>query len=194
MNPQRNILGFVMLLLGLCFVSNANASDSASTSIEMTGDAKPVCRLPSPSTQATANASFSGNKMVIEQLLDETNATVKASQVRLTFAGVMCNYNAYLVLSSANGGMTRISGSDDAIADSGTFLKRVDYKVVANWGTVKIDNFNTATLPENHTAWVNVGGANSADLGISIITEDGSIPVLQGHYSDTLTIKVGSTY
>jgi hypothetical protein len=178
--------------LSICGCSSAQASDTASTEFEITGTAPPVCRFSQHTTPNAQNASLDGTMIEINQLLDEINATVKQSKLELTFPNVMCNYNAYLVVSSANGGMQRDQGSDIAVADSGSFLDHVDYKVAAVWGSVAIEDLDTSTGQKS--AWKEAGGANSADLIVTVTTDQGTVPVYQGHYSDTLTIKVGSTY
>ena len=190
------VRGFLIVLaaMGILLPSGAIAKDSASARITMTGNAKSVCRLPSPSASNASNASFDGSKIVIGELLDEETATVKASEVAITFPGVLCNYNANLTVTSTNRGMTRTAGTDVALTGSGTFLDRLHYQIAVSWGSVKIDNFDTALLLSDGKIVRESGGANASDLYMKISMPKGNAPVLAGTYTDNIDINLGYTY
>lgn len=180
--------------MGISLPGEAIAKDSASARITMTGIAKSVCRLPSPSASNMNNASFDGTKIFIAELLDEETATVKASEVAITFPGVLCNYNAYLTLTSTNRGMIRTAGTDAALTGSGTFLDRLHYQIAVTWGSVKMNNFDTELLGADGKIVAQAGGANASDLYMKISMPKGNTPVLAGTYTDNVDINLGYTY
>jgi len=170
---------------------NLQAADSASTDIKLKGHAKPGCLMPGPTVGSANNAAFANNTLTFENLLDEASSTVKASSVALTFPGVMCNYNATVSLSTTNGGMTSTSGTTDI---SGNFLQRVDYVVRASWGGLNLPELKTVSMSAGGHVSREAGGANRADLVVNILTEDGSTPVIEGQFEDTLVVKIGAAY
>jgi hypothetical protein len=167
------------------------AADSGSIEIKMIGEAKSVCALPAQPQAATMNARFADKVITIDKLLDDTKATAKAATVNLTFPGVMCNYGAMVTLATYSGGLV----SDGTTTDltGGTFLKRIDYKIQGNWGTVPLNPLTTTGIAEA-TAVTNINGANIGDLRLTIGTEDGNAPVVEGEFSDTIALKVGAAY
>lgn len=171
--------------------SAALAVDHGSHNFDMGGEAVPICQMPAPTTSSTNNASFDGSKLSIAELLDENTAMVKASEVIISYPGTMCNWAATLSVASANGAMIRTSGTDTAVAGSGQFLDRIHYTVNVQWGQISIDNFNTALLTGDRKISKATGGANRADLIVTVRTAEGNTPVLNGTYTDTLTVKVG---
>ena len=161
---------------------------SGSTNYTLTGLAVPVCVLGSASASGTAtNATYAANTITLTQFLDPTTALVNQSSLMLQTTNAMCNYNAWLSVSSQNGGLT--SGSGGAIT-SGSFLTVVPFSVTANWGNlgVSLDTSTGAKL-----AKVQTGGAISGNLTLSFATQKSTVPVVQGTYTDIVTVKVGAS-
>jgi hypothetical protein len=187
-------LCIAIILSGALSPFAAFADGTASTNITLSGEAKPVCHLPGPTSSTGTNTSIDGNKISISQLLDEDTAMVKTSEANITYGQAMCNYAAYLSVASANGGMIRTSGTDVAVSGSGTFLDIIDYTIAIDWGTIKIESFDTAQHRTDKKAVKQSGGANLADLLVKISTRQGNTPVLRGTYTDTITINIGASY
>ena len=180
------------LAVVLLFSGHALAAESASVEITLTGEAKPVCLLPSGSQTGGSGASFANNRVTFDTLVDDSTALVKATSAQVTFPQVMCNYNGYVSVGTQNGGLT----TDGQVQDvSGNFLNKVPYKITGTWGNVAMPPLNTATMPAGAgSVSKQAGGANRGDLILTVVTEDGTTPVLQGRYSDIIVVKVGATY
>jgi hypothetical protein len=150
----------------------------------------PVCVLGSASASgAASNATYAANLITLTQFLDPTTALVNQSTLRLQIANAMCNYNAWLSLSSQNGGLTS-SNAGGVAAGSEGFLTVVPYNVQANWGSINL-SLDTGTGAK--LAKVQAGGANSGNLSLTFTTEKSALPVVQGTYSDVVTVKVGAS-
>lgn len=190
---MKKLLASASVIAFMVVSSSAFAADDATTDIIIEGTAEEVCQIPSgPVQQSATNASAAGNVVTLDDFIDDIDATVNAASITLQFENVMCNYAAKLSLESASGGLAQQTGGSTAVSGSGSFLNHVNYTAGAVWGTVTAP----ATLTTGTGGVVteqNAGGANLADLDVTISTADGSTPVLEGSYSDTLTVKVGPT-
>jgi hypothetical protein len=102
----------------------------------------------------------------------------------------MCNNNAWLRLQSRNGGLTSNTASGVA-PQSGGFLTVIPYTVAAAWGGL---NLTLDTSTGAKVAKVPTGGANAGSLRLNLVTQKSASRVLQGTYSDVLTVKVGAFY
>jgi hypothetical protein len=164
-------------------------TSSASTTFQIKGFAPQVCQLPGQAAVAGAvtNATYSSNIVTLTDFIDSTTAFVKGSTLTLKFDRAMCNYEAYLSLSSQNGGMT---SSDAKQAAAGDFLSRVDYTVTANWGS--ISNLVLDTSKAARSVNLQSAGANSGPLTLTFATKDGTVPVVNGNYTDTVTVQIGA--
>ena len=78
----------------------------------------------------------------------------------LQISNAMCNYNAWLSVSSQNGGLT--SGNASTVV-GGSFLTIVPYTVQATWGTLSV-TLDTST--GNKVAKVQSSGANAGALSL----------------------------
>ena len=160
---------------------------SASMSFSVTGNAVPVCVLGAMSAGGGANnATFSTNQISLTTFIDPSTALVNASAMTLQTSNAMCNYNAYVTLTSQNGGLTSSNASGVV---SGTFLTSVPYTVTAQWGSL---NVILDTTNNNKKVQVPVGGANVGSLSLTFATQKSSTPVVQGTYQDTVTLTIGA--
>ena len=105
----------------------------------------------------------------------------------LQISNAMCNYNAWLSVSSQNGGLTSSNASSVV---GGSFLTTVPYTVQASWGTLSI-TLDTST--GNKVAKVQAAGANVGALSLNFATQPSTLPVVQGTYTDVVTVKVGAS-
>jgi hypothetical protein len=198
---EQTIMNKKVAPFSLCFASAllaalpalAQNSDpgSASTQITLTGVAPNVCSLPAPNASGAAtNATFSNNTVSFTQFLDPLTALVNPSTISLTFAGTMCNYNATVSLSSKNGGLVA-SDASSVLSDAGTFLQKVPYTASVNWGRMSVLMLDTsATGTVGAIVSRPAGGANAADLVLSLTTSKSQLPVVSGTFTDIVTIKV----
>ena len=176
------------LLATLLAVGPARPADSASTEIQMTGYAQPVCNLPGGTQTSASNATYSNGVLTISSLLDANTATVKAASVKITFPDVMCNYKATISIGSLNGGL-----KTDGITTnlSGDFLEKVPYKIEGTWGGVALPTLDTNTAGVEPVT-KDAGGANRGTLELTVSTVAGNTPVIEGQMSDSIVIKIGA--
>ncbi|ADP72378.1 hypothetical protein Rvan_3182 [Rhodomicrobium vannielii ATCC 17100] len=189
-NAYYSVVSTLLLAAGFCVpqATAQSASSSASTSFQIKGVAPQVCQLPGQAAPsgAASNATYSSNMVTIESLIDNTTAFVKSSSLTLKFDKAMCNYEAYLSLSSQNSGMT---STDARQATAGEFLSKVDYTVTANWGSIRELILDTS---QQRTAQLQTAGANSGTLTLTFATKDGDIPLVNGTYTDTIAVQIGA--
>lgn len=161
--------------------------------LKIEGYAEKVCILPEPRQTLSTNASFTGGQLVqIQQMIDESDATLNASSIRLEFPSAMCNYPAKVSITTVNGGLIRNGdGQAVAVSGSGGLLDKVDYRLTAQWGSVELPNLTTAGAAPGETVSVEAGGANLADLIIDIAIDEQATPVLTGQYTDDIEVSLG---
>lgn len=161
---------------------------SASINFTVTGVAVPVCLLgPATATGGATNATYAANTITLTQFIDPSTALVTASTMPIQISNAMCNYNAWLSVSSQNGGLTSTNASSVV---GGTFLTTVPYTVQASWGNLSV-NLDTST--GNKVAKVQAAGANVGALSLTFATQQSTIPVVQGTYQDIVIVKIGAS-
>jgi hypothetical protein len=176
----------IAALLSPALAGAAISAESSDSQIEISGTVGRVCVLPTPIQTAGSNARFNNGQLVIDELIDENTATVRASSVQITFPKAMCNYNASITIGSQNVGLT-LQAEQQALSDN--FIRKVPYKLNGKWGSVDIPVLDTASEGMvSRTA----GGANLGDLTITVTTENGTQPALHGEYRDIIVLKLGS--
>jgi hypothetical protein len=159
--------------------------------LSVTTTALAVCVLSSPAAAgASINASYASNTITLTQLIDPTTASVNQASLTLQIANAICNNNAWLSLRSQNGGLTSSSASG-VTSGSGGFLTVIPYTAAARWGGL---NLTLDTSTGVNVAKVPTGGANSGSLSLGIATQKSALPVVQGTYSDVLTVKIGASF
>jgi len=178
-NPNRNaLLDTAPLSLAI----------DVAQACEMT--ATPATNLGSNATYTTAGG-LSGGTINFDGAISTLDATVDTGSMTLGFTGSRCNYQAFVSVSSANGGMTQQSGAS-AIAGSGAFLSRVDYTARAEFCGTNAE-ITTAGVPGiSDNAQCTNTGLNETDLNLIVSTANGSTPLLSGDYEDTLTVQIGA--
>lgn len=143
-------------------------------------------------TSGTAsNASFASNTINITQLVDPNTALVTPASLSLQFPNTLCNYNATVSLQSKSGGL--VSNNASTVANgSGGFLQNVPYTVNASWGSFSLALDTSASKGSTVTASNQTSGATAGNLTLIIATSASTLPVPQGTYQDTLTLKIGA--
>ncbi|MBT3072169.1 hypothetical protein KKP04_15045 [Rhodomicrobium sp. Az07] len=189
-NAYYSVASTLLLAAGFCVTQATaqSASSSASTSFQIKGVAPQVCQLPGQAAPsgAASNATYSSNMVTIESLIDNSTAFVKSSSLTLKFDKAMCNYEAFLSLSSQNRGMT---STDAKQATAGEFLSKVDYTVTADWGSIHDLILDTS---QQSTAQLQTAGANSGTLTLTFATKNGNVPLVNGTYTDTVAVQIGA--
>jgi len=175
------------------FPAEVYADPTASMQLRIEGFAEKVCILPEPRQSLATNASFNGGQLVeIQQMIDESDATLNASSIRLEFPAAMCNYPAKVSVTTTNGGLIRNGqGQAQPVSGSGGLLDKVDYRLTAQWGDVELPALATAGAAPGETVSVEAGGANLADLIIDIAIDEQDTPVLTGQYMDDIEVTLG---
>ncbi len=184
-------LGILSLpLIMALHCSPAISAESDSLELTLEGTATPVCRLPEVMPSNAVNASMTGGTITVSELVDKTDASIKPWSIRMTFAGAMCNYNAFIHIESEMGGLRPTTELDQVVSGSGAFLDRVDYKVTGTWGGITINPFDTAT--GTHFVSLQSPGPNQGDLVIELKSDGSSVPLIQGQYEDRITVHIGA--
>lgn len=169
--------------------AQGTGSGSASTQITITGHAGQVCSLPEASTGKNAVfAEYSGGNVTLTRLIDGQSALVNPSSIQIEFQKAMCNYSASLSLASKNNGL--VSSNASTLLSGEGFITKIPYIATVTWGRVSLTLDTAATSSAPTT--VSVSGANHTDLTVSIATQQSTLPVPQGTYSDTLTLQIGA--
>lgn len=188
----------------------AQANDS--NVLSMGGTSPEVCLVRGPAVASgTTNASLSGatdavGTIAVTTLASATDANLQAAAITLTIPA-MCNGLHTVTLTSATGGLQNaLAGTNPVQTNSGNFVRKVGYTVGYTWGN------ETASVAEGFAFATNVGsggspaagvlttsdvntvpGANDGNLVMNITIAAVATPVVQGTYSDTLTIAFAST-
>ena len=187
----------------------AQANDS--NVLAMGGTSPEVCLVRGPAVASgTTNASLSGatdaaGTIAVTTLASATDANLQASAITLTIPA-MCNGLHTVTLTSATGGLQNaLFGTNPVQTNSGNFVRKVGYTVGYTWGN------ETASAAEGFAFSTNIGsggspaagilttsganaipGANDGNLVMNISIAAVATPVVQGTYSDTLTIAFAS--
>jgi hypothetical protein len=173
------------------FSAGVQADGSASAQFTVTGQAPNVCALPSPQTTGSAtNATFAGNAVSITQFIDSNNARVVASNLSLQYPSTLCNYNATLSIESRSGGL--VSSNAAPVASDGAFLQNVPYTIQAVWGPVNLMLDTNGSKGSSVRATTQTNGAVSGNLELHFAVAGSTLPVPQGSYQDTVSIKIGA--
>lgn len=179
-----------------------HAADTASADLNMSAVAPNTCYIRSI-TQTGENseniafqgvtqggASVTGSINYGTTLADPVTANARASTINLDVSAY-CNYASHSVtISSLNGGLV----GDNQSATVGTFHRRITYDATLNWnGAIatldatgdKTSNQITAASSGNTV----IGPAVNGVAQLRIVTDADTVPLLQGTYADTLTIR-----
>lgn len=182
------------LACGFFAAGAVHAADTATTVITLSGTAPSTCNIPTaPSAPSASNMTLNGggtaaaNTVNVTSIFDATTGALSGGNITLRFGNVVCNYNATIGLRTTNGNLTAAAGT----VVSGTFLNDIDYTASATWGAAPVATLN-ATGTAGTTTNVAAGGANVADLDLTITVAPSATPVIGGTYSDTLTLQVGA--
>ncbi|MBC7869813.1 MAG: hypothetical protein H7Y09_03160 [Chitinophagaceae bacterium] len=170
----------------------AFGDSSGSSRITIRGTAEQVCVMPPPRSTGASNAAFDGDVATISDLIDDGTATVNPFSLQITYTNVMCNYNASVSLTSTRGGLQQIDGEQNVVSSSGALLNEIDYTAQLTWGGMALPVLDTTSLSGTGRVESLAGGANAADLVLTITAAKGDTPVLLGNYEDTLIINIGA--
>lgn len=193
---------------GPVFAQSANDSNVLS----MSGTSPEVCLVRGPAVAsgptnvALSGATDAAGTIAVTTLASATDANLQAAAITLTIPA-MCNGLHTVTLTSASGGLQNaLAGTNPVQTNSGNFVRKVGYTVGYTWGN------ETATAAEGFAFATNIGsggapapavlatsdpnaipGANDGNLVMNISIAAVATPVVQGTYSDTLTIAFAST-
>lgn len=194
MTRSRHLLISLLALAAVALPSTRVLADSGSASTQFTVNAQApnVCSLPSPQTTGAAtNATFAGNAVNITQFVDPNSAKVVASTLSLQYPNTLCNYSTTLSIQSKSGGLVS-SNATPVASGAGTFLQNVPYTIQASWGPLNLMLDTTGSNGNAVLAQGQSSGAISGNLTLNFATAASSLPVPQGTYQDTVSIKIGT--
>ncbi|MBV9541047.1 MAG: hypothetical protein JO167_07245 [Alphaproteobacteria bacterium] len=185
----------------------AMAADTATNNIGISGTSPNTCTLNSGAQTAATNAAFTpgsgSSTLAITALASAADASLQATSATLTFVG-MCNYKHNVGLKSANSGLQNANTSNDPVAGSGSFIKKVGYTASYTWAghsssgsenltfTNNVGTGASAAASTTTGATFAVAGANQGNLVLQLDVAASATPVVAGTYSDTLTVQIGA--
>jgi hypothetical protein len=189
MNNIRTSCLAVLPIIALLSYQSSYAADSGTSELNIQGTAQPVCRMPGPASDGDgSNTSVQSVNITVANLINPNDATLQPWQATLRYTDVMCNYSAALRLKSTKGGLKVIGNVPTPVG--GNFLTHVDYTAIATWGAVSPLVLDTA-VQQDQEVMMAVTGANKADLVLQLQSPGSNLPVVEGQFQDTLTLKVG---
>jgi len=194
------------MLAGVAFAmstSAAHAADTAQAQFGLSAEVPDTCYILSITANTVpanavftgpqnAGASVSGELNYGTGLADPVTAKAVASTTDLNI-NAYCNYATHSVqMSSANGGLV----TDNTSASVGTFHRRISYTADLVWNGVSDQlvataNKTTRTAVPLESTGRNLARAVNGTANLVINTDADTVPLLQGAYSDTLTITFG---
>ena len=164
-------------MIAIVGAGSANADD---WTIDLRGYAGEVCSLP-PVGTTTFDFDTGGKKLVGD------DAKVK-TETREVFKidSASCNYSVGVRLTSTNGALLNVARASTTPPSGMT--KIIKYQATVSWGssfTVNADGSNDVSETEGR-------GPISAPLTISITPIDDTKVLLEGTYTDTLTLSISA--
>ena len=154
------------------------------------------CSIGAPSLSQTANPvnvrALSGATLEIENFLNATTLATQAASVEVAFDAV-CNYPHLLSLGSANNGLWRQS---TAIAIA-PFANAVPYRALATWGDQVVNLDADSGSRRAVVSSILTQSARFGQVTLSLQVASGATnvatnsPLLQGSYSDLITVTLG---
>jgi hypothetical protein len=180
----------LMPLFAMGTVSAGLAADSGTAQLGVSGTAPAICSMASPSAVNSGNTAIQATNVTVTSLIKDTDATIQPWQATLNFPAVMCNYAAFLTISSQYGGMKIVGTAVQPVG--GQFLTTVHYTVTAKWGPLDEITLDTAADGTDPVS-IQAAGAVQGDLLVTIQSPASTLPLVQGDYQDTIFVKVGPT-
>jgi hypothetical protein len=169
----RIVVAALALSLGL-----AARAWGVTQDVTLTATVPEFCSIGGSGTAGTA---------VTRSIAITTAGQPSASQVTATGIGtVVCNANAELSMSSLNGGVKHASASATA-----TLTNAFNYRADVTYNSSSISGTTAGTAGSfGTTATTTAGASSSSVLDVKITPVAGTLPLIVGSYSDTLTVTV----
>lgn len=160
---------------------------SALQRFEVAATAAPACNIAPGSAAGSSNASFqssgsSGGTVAITTFADPQSSQANPASVRVEIP-VVCNSAHAVTLRSANGGMLRSGGSQQALAG---FIQFLPYAVALDWVGQRLAGTSDAAGP----LVLAVPDAGQGLLTVDIAITGSQAPMVAGAYADTLQIEI----
>lgn len=186
-------------IIGGCLLLGFGVQFAFADSVQVpaTGAAAAVCLFTAAPTERSTNnmdltsSSISESAVSILSMIDANNAQLQQAAITIRYKA-RCNYPHTLSISSTKDGMT----SDVAQPSAGPdFLKRVNYTATVAWSNSSAELTTLGTQPGRTTTVNNVNPASgnfTVDIDINDENNDFTKPVVAGHYTDKITILIGT--
>lgn len=178
-------------LVALAVASGPAFADSSdSTKITITGVAEEVCSIPSAPTitGATGSPGAETSTVTIADLANPTNAQLYDNTIMLKYENVICNYAANVGIGTTNGGLSYTGTVTDLTGD---FATNINYRGSANFADAG-PSFVTAGSATSANVSTTGAAVDTLLIQIDQMDADGK-PLLNGTYTDTITVRVGAT-
>ncbi len=173
------------LLSGAAFAANPVVKE-----LSLGGTVKTVAIFPSEPTPAEGaqNATMNGGHITITDLADQ-DLHPQTTTISVEYKNVTMNYKAKIGLYSSNNGLR----SDGTPPDG--FVNRVNYTAAVAAGDLQYVTLTTGGEDSTKSEVTDAlqDPINDGTLTVDInIASDASVRLMEGEYSDTLQLKIGT--
>jgi hypothetical protein len=202
----------ISLITAGAVLASAGAAFAVDPAVNVSGNAPGVCTLPDTWTFVTglnggASGQFSGHTWTIpESALVSNGDTIEGQESAIRIRGNgFCNVSHTIQLQSSNGGLKADTPAPAGFTDA----RPMSYE--AQWSTAPVGSTSrgpfgpqatldpTAPGQMSAPAVYNVGpslappGARAFDIRMGMQRPLGSLPLIAGHYTDTVTVTLSPT-
>ena len=157
--------------------------------LDLVGVAPSACLISTPTAASGSNATFAAagaqqGEINITQMADPRTAVAVAATINLALP-VICNTAHQVVISTANGGLTRLGAVAGGPEVNG-FRQFVPYQLSANWAG------QSASAASRAGPAITIRSADGAagQLSLVISVPGGGAPLVAGAYGDQVVIQL----
>ena len=186
----RKALILAVLLSAAPAASLAQTLDVGHSQLEMTGTAPSACVISAPTSVSGINATMAvtsaqSAQVTITQLVDQTTAEPLAASIVLSLP-IICNTAHTVTVTTANGGLARVSGNQRNSNVTNGFREFLPYQVDAVWAGRSVTGDSQTQPPVS----IVVPNGAAGDLSLTVAVPAGGAPLIAGAYADSLVIQL----
>jgi hypothetical protein len=192
---MNNLRSIIIAIAASGVVSSAALAENPVTQqLTIGGTVNALATFPEAAVESgtSLNATLAGGAITIAAIAD-VDLHPNATSISVSYANVSTNYKAKIGLYSAKNGLRT-----DTPADTEGFTNRVDYTAAVTLSGVSGNLLSFTTAGDEATMSAVTGYAigpfNGATITVNVtINGSNAVRLVQGAYSDTLQLKIGST-
>lgn len=181
-----------IIAVGLALAAIPAVSWATDQTINLTANVPKFCKFDANPTIGSLNNVSVVSSSTSASVINVTTATSPTGL--MNNAGfnfniqATCNYPSQVVMTSLNGGL---KDSTPEAAVGGTFLRRIDYSVLATWDSAPLGIFQTSGTAGASSSPQRAPTAHTGPLNVAVgFILNQSAPLAAGDYTDTLKISL----